>query len=290
MKVVLTGAKGQLGQTFLRRRNDLTWSLVALDSTDCDITSFSAVERVMNTHAPQVIINCAAYTAVDKAETDRDRCHAVNAEGPANLARVARSIGARLVHVSTDYVFDGKAQVPYTEQSPTSPLGEYGRSKLVGEHGVLEHNPDALIVRTSWLYGMTGHNFIRAILKRAKEKGELKVVNDQVGSPTCTEALADCIAKLLTTLESGIFHITNCGQCTWHDFASEIIHAVGWHDVPVATCRTEELNLPAPRPAFSVMDNARWRALGFYPTPDWRDQFRDFFERFKRENPELVSR
>lgn len=290
MKVVLTGAKGQLGQTFLKRVNDPAWALVALDSAECDISSLSAVERAMNAHAPQVIINCAAYTAVDKAETDRDRCYAVNAEGPANLARVARTIGARLVHVSTDYVFDGSAQVPYTEQSPTAPLGEYGRSKLAGEHGVLEHNPDALVVRTSWLYGMTGHNFIRAILKRAKEKGELKVVNDQIGSPTCTETLADGIATLLTTSESGIFHITNSGRCTWHDFASEIMNAVGWLDVPVATCRTEDLNLPAPRPAFSVMDNARWRSLGFYPSPDWRDKFREFFVRFMRENPEVVSR
>lgn len=290
MKVVLTGAKGQLGQTFLRRANDPSWTLVPTDSAECDISSLAAVERLINTHAPQVIINCAAYTAVDKAETDRDRCYAVNAEGPANLARVARAVGARLVHVSTDYVFDGKAQTPYTEQSPTNPLGEYGRSKLAGERGVLEHNPDALVVRTSWLYGITGHNFIRAILKRAKEKGELKVVNDQVGSPTCTETLADGIATLLTTSESGIFHITNSGRCTWYDFAAEIMDAVGWRDVPVATCRTEELNLPAPRPAFSVMDNARWQHLGFPPAPDWREKFREFFPRFARENPEVVSR
>lgn len=290
MKVVIAGAKGQLGQTFLRRENDPKWELIPLDRAECDITKLPDVERVVSGYAPQIVINCAAYTAVDKAESDREGCAAVNVEGPANLARVARRLGARFVHVSTDYVFDGTATSPYTEQSPTNPLGEYGRSKLAGEQRVLEEDPTALVVRTSWLYGMTGHNFIRAILKRAKDLGALKVVNDQIGAPTCTETLADGIVKLLTTSESGIFHITNSGRCSWYDFASEIVAAVGWSDVPVATLTTKDLNLPAPRPAFSVLDNARWRALGFAPAPDWRDKFREFFVRFKRENPEVVAR
>jgi dTDP-4-dehydrorhamnose reductase len=187
-------------------------------------------------------------------------------------------------------VFDGTATSPYTEQSPTNPIGEYGRSKRAGEQRVLEENPTALVVRTSWLYGITGHNFIRAILKRAKDTGALKVVNDQIGAPTCTETLADGIAQLLNTEEGGIFHITNSGSCSWHDFASEIVSLVGWTDVSVATCTTKELNLPAPRPAYSVLDNARWKALGFAPAPDWRDKFREFFPRFLRENPEVGVR
>ncbi len=273
----------------MRRAPTLPWELIGLDRSQCDIANLAQVEAVLRELAPDVVINCAAYTAVDKAETDQAACTAINTDGPRNLGRVTSELGARLVHVSTDYVFDGKATVPYTEDSRTNPLSEYGRSKLAGEHEVLSSNPHALVVRTSWLYAETGHNFIKAILKRAREQGALKVVTDQVGVPTSTETLVDGIVALLGTSESGVFHVSNSGQCTWFEFAQEILRLIGWNHIPISPIATSELNLPAPRPAFSVMSNARYRALGLPLAPDWRESLRVLLPRLLERSPELVG-
>jgi dTDP-4-dehydrorhamnose reductase len=181
--------------------------------------------------------------------------------------------------VSTDYVFDGLSQVPYTEDSATNPLSEYGRSKLAGEYQVLSHNSDALVLRTSWLYGETGHNFIRAIIKRARDLGALKVVVDQRGVPTSCETLVDGIVALLGTSERGIFHMTNSGECSWFDFAHEILRLMGWGHIPILPIETSVLNLPAPRPAYSVLSNSRYRTLGLPPAPDWKDSLAELLPR-----------
>ncbi len=273
----------------MRRALTLPWELVGLDRSQCDIANLAQVESVLREISPDVVINCAAYTAVDKAETDKAACAAINTDGPGNLGKVTSELGARLVHVSTDYVFDGTATVPYTEASPTNPLSEYGRSKLAGERQALANNPQALVVRTSWLYAETGHNFIKAIIKRAKDQGGLKVVNDQLGVPTSSETLVDGIVSLLGTTESGVFHVSNSGQCTWFEFAQEILRLIGWTHIPISPIATSELNLPAPRPAFSVMSNARYRELGFPQAPDWRESLRVLLPRLLERCPELIG-
>jgi dTDP-4-dehydrorhamnose reductase len=271
MKVLVTGVSGQLGQTFMRRATTLPWEIVGCDRNECDITNITQVHELVGRVAPHVLINCAAYTAVDKAETDKAACAAINADGAGNLAKVTYEFGVRLVHVSTDYVFDGCSEVPYKEDSPTNPQSEYGRSKLTGERLVLSHNPNSLVVRTSWLYGETGHNFIRAITKRARDFGALKVVVDQRGVPTSCETLVDGIVALLGTSERGVFHITNSGECTWFEFAKEILRIIGWQHIPISPIVTSELNLPAPRPRYSVMSNSLYQSLGFPAAPDWKD-------------------
>jgi dTDP-4-dehydrorhamnose reductase len=279
MKVLITGVSGQLGQTFMRRAVALQWEIVGCDRNACDVTNVPQVREVFGRVSPHVVINCAAYTAVDKAETDRAACAAINADGAGNVAKVAHEHGIRVVHVSTDYVFDGLSQVPYTEDSATNPLSEYGRSKLAGEYQVLSHNSDALVLRTSWLYGETGHNFIRAIIKRARDLGALKVVVDQRGVPTSCETLVDGIVALLGTSERGIFHMTNSGECSWFDFAHEILRLMGWGHIPILPIETSVLNLPAPRPAYSVLSNSRYRTLGLPPAPDWKDSLAELLPR-----------
>lgn len=269
MSWLVTGAGGQLGTDLLRRLPDAT----GLTHAQLDVTDADAVSACLQRLRPQVVINATAYTAVDAAESDEDTAYAVNATGPANLARAAADIGARLVHVSTDYVFAGDSADPYAPDAPKGPKTAYGRTKLAGERLVREALPDASwVVRTAWVYGQTGGNFVKTMARLEKERETLTVVADQHGSPTWS---ADLAAGLIGLARSdatpGIYHCTNSGQTTWHGLARAVFEELGADPDRVHPTTSAEFVRPAPRPEFSVLSNAEWNAAGLPVMRDWRD-------------------
>lgn len=278
MKVLLTGANGQLG-TALQRTAPSGTEVVALDRTALDIGDYAAVEAAVAQAQPVLVINAAAYTAVDCAETDADAAWRVNAEGAENLAKASSAIGARFVHVSTDFVFSGGAGVPYLPDDATSPLGVYGASKRGGEAAVEATCPEALILRTAWVYGDTGHNFVRTMLRLMAERDEVRVVADQIGTPTYATGLASAIWQLNAVGAQGIHHWTDSGVASWYDFAVAIQEealALGLlnREVPVIPIGTADFPTPARRPAYSVLDkNAAFTLVGS-PAPHWRVNLR----------------
>lgn len=270
MKILITGSKGQLGNTlcdlFKNGNNSLgeiptiykNCEITAVDVDELDITDNAAVFSLISEDKPDLIINCAAYTNVDGCETDRELAENINANGPYNLALAAKEINAKFVHVSTDYVFHGDATNPYVETDECNPVTAYGSSKRNGELKVQTACEKHYIFRTSWLYGLIGNNFVKTIRRVAKEKGALTVVNDQRGNPTNCEDLAYHILKVAETENYGIYHCTGTGECTWFDFAKKIVEFSGI-DCTVEPCSTEQSNRPAKRPAFSSLDNRHLR-------------------------------
>jgi dTDP-4-dehydrorhamnose reductase len=254
----VTGAGGMLGRDVVRavRGHDV----VALGHAELDITDASAVADVLadaRVGRGDVIVNCAAWTDVDGAEADPAGAHAVNALGAGNVARAAAAAGARLVHVSTDYVFDGEQRTPYVESDPTGPRSVYGRTKLAGEEAVVAAGGHHAIARSSWLFGAGGRNFVATMLALAEERDEVRVVTDQVGCPTYTGHLAEALLDLAASGAQGIFHVAGGGRpCSWHDFAIEIFRQAGVA-CRVLPCTTEEFPRPAPRPAYSALTSER---------------------------------
>jgi dTDP-4-dehydrorhamnose reductase len=275
MKVLITGANGQLGQA-LQATAPVNVSIIAAGSAELDIGDAAAVEALLLAERPDAIFNAAAYTAVDKAESDEALAVRTNAEGVANLARAAGAIGARLVHVSTDFVFDGQSGIPYTPDAPTAPLGVYGRTKLQGE---LAAGPDALIVRTAWVYGSRGGNFVRTMLRLMAERDEVRVVADQIGTPTFAGSLADALWRLHAAGAKGLFHYTDSGAASWYDFAVAIQEealAIGLltRAVPVLPIATSAYPTHAARPHYSVLDKSATFALLGGAAPHWRVNLR----------------
>lgn len=253
MKVLITGSAGMLARAVRHEFEARGHAVQALDRAALDVTDPAAVEAAVGAHRPEAVIQCAAYTRVDDAERDEVAAHRVNAESTLHLARICRAVGARLVYPSTDYVFDGTATVPYRPDSPTSPLGAYGRSKLAGEAAAREAG-DHLIVRTSWLYGTGGKNFVSTIVERARQGTPLRVVDDQRGSPTWTGTLARVLALLLEReAPAGIYHAANRGETTWYGLALEALRLSGIA-AEVTPVTTAEFPRPAARPAYSVLD------------------------------------
>ena len=247
-----------------------TIQLVALRHADLAVEDAQAVERVVQRERPDWVVNCAGYTQVDRAEAEPDAAQRVNAVGPANLARAARETSARLLHISTDYVFDGRARRPYREDDPVGPLSVYGRSKLAGEQAIRDILPRAhLIVRTQWLFGVGGPNFVATILRLARERPELKVVNDQHGRPTYAPDLAAALWKLIACDARGTVHCANAGAATWFDVAKAAIEIAGLHTA-VAPCSTAEMPRPARRPQYSVLDCTRYEGLVGSPLRPWQ--------------------
>lgn len=274
--ILVVGANGMLGR-------DLTSLLGGrsrgVDLGDIDITSLESTERVLTALRPSVVVNCAAYTDVDGSETNRDLAMEVNGEGVGHLALVTRGIGAKLVQISTDYVFDGSKGTPYVEDDPARPLSVYGESKLLGETNAAA-NPDHLIVRTQWLYGLHGKNFVETMLRLAKEKDQLSVVDDQIGSPTWTVDLAAALAALIEKGCRGVYHAANAEFCSWNGFARAIFQEVGLA-VTVQGMTTAELNRPAPRPLYSTLDCGKLvRDTGFQPR-SWREALRIYLSERK---------
>ncbi len=278
MKVLITGAGGQLGQA-LQACAPAGAVVVALGRADLDIADSRAVSEIIAGHCPDLILNAAAYTAVDKAESDVETARAINAVGPANLALSAQEASARLVHVSTDFVFDGMSGVPYLPGAPTAPIGVYGITKLEGEKAVLSTKPDALVVRTAWVYGRTGNNFVRTMLRLMSERDEVRVVADQIGTPTFAGGLAQAIWALGAARATGIHHWTDSGAASWYDFAVAIQDealALGLlsREVPVLPIPTTAYPTPARRPHYSVLDKEATFALLGKPAPHWRENLR----------------
>ncbi|OXM15089.1 dTDP-4-dehydrorhamnose reductase [Paenibacillus herberti] len=275
MKVLVTGANGQLGRELTLWKQGSGLEIVGMSREQLDITSLEQCRAAATATKPDVIIHCAAYTAVDLAESDPDGAYQVNAAGTRNIAIAAREAGAKLIYVSTDYVFDGKGSTPYQEYDATNPLTVYGKSKLAGEQLVQSLHDRWFIVRTSWVYGQHGANFVKTMLKLGAERDSLSVVNDQYGSPTYTKDLAAFLLELAGTEAYGIYHASNSGICTWYEFAQAIFEEAGLQ-VQVNPCTTEEFPRPAPRPGYSVMDHGAIRVNGLNDLPEWRDALKAF--------------
>ncbi len=271
MRIVITGAQGQLGTDLRQTLRD--HQLTTLDLPTFDLTHPDCAQAIVDA-APEVVIHAGAYTDVDGAERNPGLAMAVNAEGTERVASAAAKTGARLIYISTDYVFDGQGTRPYVETDPTNPISVYGESKLAGEQRALAGCDNTLVVRTAWLYGRHGKNFVKTMLQLAVERPCLEVVADQHGCPTFSEDLAGMIAKLVAHPVQGVLHVTNGGHCSWHEFATEIIRLSG-REVPVEPITTADLPRPAKRPAYSVLSSGRLHHLGF-SMPTWQDGLQRF--------------
>jgi len=279
LKVLITGAGGQVGRMLLEMRPD-NFEAIGCTHADLDIGAGDAVREWVGRHRPAVIINAAAYTAVDKAESERDSAQRINAEGPGHLAAAARECGARLIHISTDFVFDGAASVPYGPDSATHPLSVYGTTKRDGERAVLEALPQqSTIVRTAWVYAATGANFVRTMLRIMRANGAVRVVADQVGTPTAARYLADTLWRIAGNPQiGGIHHWTDAGAASWYDFAVAIAEegaALGLvpPEVAVTPITTADYPTPARRPSYSVLDKRSLAPYGLAPL-HWRKRLR----------------
>ncbi|VAX25971.1 dTDP-4-dehydrorhamnose reductase, partial [hydrothermal vent metagenome] len=258
MIVIITGADGMLGQA-LHEKISVAPSvdkILVYDIHDFDITNRDQIASAISSTGADVLINCAAYTDVERAEKEVELAMRVNCDGAGNLARACESAGMRMIHISTDYVFDGKKGEPYIESDPTSPVGSYGNSKREGELAVMKNCNNALIARTSWLYGPGGKNFASTIVKLAQKRDVIKVVNDQFGTPTFTQDMAGALIELIDTDAKGIVHVVNSGYCTWFDFACEIVKLTGIKGIAVEPCATNEFETLVQRPKNSRLDTS----------------------------------
>ncbi|HET8673075.1 MAG TPA: dTDP-4-dehydrorhamnose reductase [Thermoleophilaceae bacterium] len=267
MKILVTGAGGMLGRDVVRAAEFVNHEVVGLPRQELEITERQAVERKLLEERPDAVVNCAAYTDVDGAEDDLDSAMDANAEGAANVAAAAAEIGARVLFPSSDYVFDGAKSEPYVESDEPRPQSVYAQSKLAGEHETATSNPRHYIVRSAWLFGTGGKNFVETMLALGSEHGEVLVVRDQVGCPTYTAHLADALVRLLDSEAYGIHHLAAQGECSWYEFATEIFRQAGV-ECRVMSCTTDEFGRPAPRPAYSVLGTEREDALYL---PHWTE-------------------
>lgn len=277
MKVLITGSKGQLGLEISKQlKENSSYEVILTDRNKLNIIDINDVNNIILFNKPDVVINCAAHTAVDLCEADVENAYKINAIGPRNLAISCEKVGAKLVQVSTDYVFDGQGVRPYREDDITCPNSIYGKSKLMGENFVKGFCSKYFIVRTAWLYG-EGNNFVRTMLKLAETNKELNVVNDQYGSPTSTVDLAKAIIDLINTEYYGIYHGTCEGKCSWYDFAKEIFEIKNI-DVKVNPVTSEVFKRPAPRPAYSVLDNFMLKLVGLNSFRNWEDSLKEYLK------------
>ncbi|MFD8562560.1 dTDP-4-dehydrorhamnose reductase [Streptosporangium canum] len=273
---LITGASGMLATELLGRLQAAGESVLALRRDELDLRDGPAVRHLVSACRPDTVVNCAAWTAVDDAETHEAEALAVNGHGVRALAEACERLGARLIQPSTDYVFDGTALDPYREDARTCPVNAYGRTKLAGERAVLEVLPETgYVVRTAWLYGATGKNFVRTMADLERTRPSLDVVDDQVGPPTWAGDLAAGIIELgRTGPPPGVYHATGAGQTSWYGFAREIFELVGADPDRITPVSTKEFARPAPRPAYSVLGHERWSRAGLPPMRDWREALR----------------
>lgn len=278
MRVLITGAKGQLGNEIGVLTDNYKWDFRFTDIDELELTDASKVKMYIADYKPDYLINCAAYTAVDKAETDNSGAEVLNARVPENLSILSIKTGFKLIHISTDYVFSGKGYVPWKENDITQPESVYGSTKLLGELLVLK-NCEPVIIRTSWLYSTFGNNFVKSMIRLGKEKENLGVVFDQVGSPTYAADLAQTVLDVISYSEknkswkSGIYHYSNEGVASWYDFASEIMELAGLH-CKVMPIETADYPLPAPRPMYSVMNKQKIKTAFHVDIPHWKNSLK----------------
>jgi dTDP-4-dehydrorhamnose reductase len=284
MKILITGAYGMLGSDL--REVLKNQELIVTGSKDLDITDEEKVVEFVCENSPELVINAAAYTAVDDCETHYDDAYAVDAIGPKNLAIACNKLDIPLVHISTDYVFDGTKRTPLIEADKLGPQSAYGKTKLAGEEFIQENTDKYFILRTAWLYGLHGNNFVKTMLDLAENHDEITVVDDQVGSPTYSFDLAVAITNLLYSDKYGIYHVTNEGECSWYEFA-KLIFELSNIDVKVVPVTTEEFPRPAPRPHYSVLNNKKWNSSGFVPMRTYQEALSEYlslYNFFKKTN------
>lgn len=281
MRLLVTGANGQLGRDVVLLLEKEGHDVLGCDRERLDITDYLQCEEVITSYHPEVVIHCAAYTAVDDAEMEPDKAYQVNTVGTRNVTVATEQVGAKLVYISTDYVFDGLSDIPYHEYDNTNPQSIYGKSKRAGEVLVQSLSSRWFIVRTSWVYGIYGNNFVKTILKLGQEKPKVQVVNDQTGSPTYTVDLAHFLLELMQTEKYGIYHASNTGSCTWYEFTQAIFEEAQLLpnfniQAELYPCASHQFPRPAPRPSNSVMDHASIRTNGLNDLRLWREGLREF--------------
>jgi dTDP-4-dehydrorhamnose reductase len=275
-KVLILGAQGMLGHDLLRIFAK-GYDVIGWDKEDVDITRQGATRKAIKEISPTVVINAAGFTDVDGCEKKMHKAFSINGEGSKNVAKGCRDNGAKLVYISTDYIFDGEKRSPYREDDQPNPLNIYGESKLMGERYIEEFLDDFLIVRTQWLYGKYGRNFVETILALAAERESIEVVHDQWGSPTSTTDLSKAIAVLIRRDLKGIYNVSNSGSCTWYEFALEIVRLAGLSGVEVLAISSAALNRPAKRPLYSVFDCRRLQQEAGVQMRPWQQALRDYF-------------
>jgi len=270
MKILVTGVKGQLGYDVVKVLEERNIECLGVDIDDFDITDAKATSEYIRKYAPDAVIHCSAYTAVDKAEDELELCRKVNVDGPRNIAAVCKEIDAKMIYISTDYVFPGIGDKPYEADDPTGPLGAYGQTKLDGELAVKEILSRFFIVRISWVFGINGNNFVKTMLRLGKERKEINVVCDQIGSPTYTADLAPLLCNMVVTEKYGTYHATNEGYCSWAEFTEEIFKLAGY-STKVIPIPTSEYPTKAKRPLNSRMSKKSLDRAGFKKLPLWQD-------------------
>jgi dTDP-4-dehydrorhamnose reductase len=282
MKIFVTGYTGQLGSDIVREGLERGLNITGVGSNDLDITDCQAVLEYVRKLKPDVIIHCAAYTAVDRAEDDQETCWRVNVEGTKHLVSAAKECNSKFLYISTDYVFNGNGNVPFTELDQPNPIGYYGLTKYEGEKVVQSILSDWFIIRISWVYGIKGQNFVKTMLRLGETKDEIPVVNDQIGSPTYTYDLARLLLDMIPTSKYGIYHVSNEGFCSWADFAKEIFKLANknMHVIPI---QSEDYPTRALRPKNSQMSKRKLVESGFQPLPKWQESLKHFIKQIVEE-------
>ena len=280
MKILITGAEGQLGSDVVLELKRRDIAHLGIDIADLDITDEGGVRRFLVLHKPQCVVHCAAFTNVDDAEDNAELCMRVNRDGTENLAKTCREIGAEMIYISTDYVFGGEGDMPYETDSPKAPLSVYGKSKLAGEEALIRHLDRYYIVRISWVFGSNGSNFVKTMLRLAQTRGEINVVDDQIGSPTYTPDLAALLCDMALSGKYGIYHATNEGHCSWAEFAAEIMR-IGGTSCKINPIPSEQYPTKAVRPGNSRMSKMSLDAAGFARLPMWQDALGRYMLKFR---------
>lgn len=270
LKVLVTGVSGQLGFDIFSQLKSKGIECVGTNPQDFDITNEDEVFEYISKFSPTVVVHCAAYTAVDNAQDEEELCRLINVNGSENIAKACAKLDAKILYISTDYVFDGEGIEPFETNSKTNPLNVYGKSKLDGEKAVLENCKNSFILRTSWVFGENGMNFVKTIIRLASERDKISVVNDQIGSPTYTKDLAVLICDMINTSKYGVYHATNEGYCTFAQFAKEIVKSSGYN-TQVIEITSDEFGAKANRPKNSRLSKKSLDDAGFSRLPDWQD-------------------
>ena len=285
MNILVTGANGQLGNEMqVLARENLQHTYFFTDVQELDICDEQAVYAYVSEHKIDIIVNCAAYTAVDKAEDNVELCDKLNNIAPGYLARAAQANGAAMIQVSTDYVFDGTAHIPYTEEEPTCPASVYGSTKLAGEQNVMDHCEKAMVIRTAWLYSIYGNNFVKTMIRLGQERDSLGVIFDQIGTPTYANDLAQAIfAAINKGVVRGIYHFSDEGVCSWHDFTIAIHRLAGIASCKVKPLHTADYPAKAPRPHYSVLDKTKIKDTFGIEIPHWEESLKRCINQLRME-------
>ena len=281
MRILVTGVNGQLGYDVMKVLAERGIEGKGVDIADFDLTDKEAVSRYITDYAPDAVIHCAAYTSVDKSEEYKDLCYAVNVTGTENVALACRGIGAKMMYISTDYVFSGEGETPFEVSDTKAPKGHYGLTKSLGEDQVTKGVSKHFVLRTAWVFGINGHNFVKTMLRLGKERDELTVVSDQIGSPTYTADLAVLIVDMIVTDKYGVYHATNEGYCSWYDFTCAIMTEAGL-DTRVRPVSSEEYAAKAVRPKNSRLSKKSLDEAGFNRLPSWQDALRRYMSELAR--------